>query len=390
MIGVEASLVDLGKKWRILGKKRIVPDGRDLRIVMTLDKARSRISTQEIGRALNIPSRTVRFRLKRLTERGYLEPPFVLTHERRLGLGENLLVVQEAPMAQRLLTKIVEQIPIFYSYATTYGKFNGYLLRSVFSLFTPDPSLELLKMLQKKGIIHDFRRFEVVDSHLKEMDLSFYHPDKGWVWNWKKWVDGIEGILRSSKKSGFMIEQKYGEADFDFKDVQIVKRMVENAGITAEKLGKILGMSQTQVGKRIQKLEKARIIKGYKSVFNPKPAEELVSFFFFIEARELADQILFCLCELPFAVEFLIESENRFCFRSRLSPVDFNGFLLGVDRLRPHLDSFFLQLAQGQQFNRAVEVYDLFREESRCWETPSNEYVARLESLLEENERTQP
>lgn len=368
-------------------KKRIVPDAKDLGIVMTLDKARSRISTKEMGRALSLPSRTVRYRLKRLKNRGVLGPSFVLTHERRIGLGENLLIVQEASMKERKLIRVIEQIPAFYSYTTTYGKYNGYLLRSVFSLVTPDPSIKLLHLLQRKGIVLDYHRFEVIDYHLKEMNLSFYHPERGWTWDWRKWIDRIEDTLRSDCRPEFTIKQECSIVDFDFKDIQILKRMTQNAGITAKELGAVLSMSESQVGKRIQRLEKTKIIKGYKSVFNPKPMEELVSFFFFLEAKKNADQILFCLSKLPFAIDFLMESKNQFCIRSRLSPADFNAFLRGVDRFRPHLNSFFLQLVHDQQFNRAPQVYNLFRKEGASWETPADEYVARAESILE-NEQT--
>ena len=67
---------------------------KDLTIIDALDKYGSKTSTKDLSKKINIPPRTIRYRLSKLRERGFLTPYHVLTHERKLGIGENIIVLR--------------------------------------------------------------------------------------------------------------------------------------------------------------------------------------------------------------------------------------------------------------------------------------------------------
>ncbi len=56
----------------------------------------------------------------------------------------------------------------------------------------------------------------------------------------------------------------------DVKDVLIIENLENNAKIPLKKMGFLLGISEPAVRKRIKKLEKEKIILGYKTIINYK------------------------------------------------------------------------------------------------------------------------
>ena len=365
-----------------MNKKHKLLDRKDLDIINILDRLGPKVSTKQLSRILNIPSRTVRYRLAKLRDGGFLQPLHVLTHERRLGLGENILVMQEERRKSLFPYELFEAIPYFYWYSPTYGKYNGHLVHSVFSLASPNTNFKLLRAMQRGGLISDYHIFEIVDYEVKSVNLAYFSPEHGWTWNWDKWIDEIEKSLRTNKKTTFTMEEKPSVVDFDFKDILILKHMLKDAKVTLKQLGGALNLSEAQVSKRVRRLEKKGIIKGYKSVFNPMPSEDLLSFHCFLELEEPVDRVLSSFYQLPYPVDILMESRNRFCIRLRLSASDFNGFLRGFDLLKPHIVSYFFQIVHHLTTARVQQVYNLFKKDTNCWETPAEKYVNKIEFFL--------
>ena len=78
--------------------KLTVPlDDTDIGILSAIQNYSSKISTSQLSEQLGIPDRTVRYRLTKLREQGLLKPPKLQTYERKIGLGEQLLLLQGIP-----------------------------------------------------------------------------------------------------------------------------------------------------------------------------------------------------------------------------------------------------------------------------------------------------
>ena len=109
-------------------------DEKDLRVMQELDKNGPKTSTEQLSEILNIPPRTIRYRISRLKEKGIMKPYVITTHERKIGMGDNLILLNINHKKEDLLLKLINVIPYIYTYSSTYGKYNGYLMRSVYSL----------------------------------------------------------------------------------------------------------------------------------------------------------------------------------------------------------------------------------------------------------------
>ena len=125
-------------------------DSKDLHILAALDSLGGNASAQEISdliektvkvddEPLTIPARTIRYRVSMMMERGVLLPSFMQTQERIIGLGDKVLIVQEHGGISEELEKVIQDIPIFYWHVPTHGRYDGYLIHSVYDTRDPKP-----------------------------------------------------------------------------------------------------------------------------------------------------------------------------------------------------------------------------------------------------------
>jgi DNA-binding Lrp family transcriptional regulator len=98
----------------------------DVAILKILEEKGAKTSTKELGEILGISDRTARYRLNRLKEKGLLKRVTVRTYERKIGVGDMIIVVQSNPQKHAHLGEIIHAIPPFYHYRSTHGKFNGF------------------------------------------------------------------------------------------------------------------------------------------------------------------------------------------------------------------------------------------------------------------------
>lgn len=334
-----------------------------------------------MSRTLRLPQRTLRYRIARLRHTGFLQPFHILTNERKVGLGENIIVIQEEAKSAQPISKLLEMVPYFYWYSPTYGRYNGHLIHSVFSLESPDTNRELLRAMQKTNLVSDYHLFEAVDYAIKNMNLKYFSPEQGWTWNWNKWIAHIESTIRAHRRTALKLEENPDVVGFDAKDILILSNMVENAKLTLKQLGERLELSEAQVSKRIRRMENEGIIKGYKSVFNPTPTDDLTSFYCFLELREPLDSVLACFQQLPYTMDFLMESKTKICVRLRLSARDLNMFLKGFDLIKSHLNSYFFQIVQEITSTRIQSIYGLFDKSANQWQTPTEKHVKKIEEF---------
>ena len=157
---------------------------KDLDIIKELDKFGAQIPATRISNNLNIPARTIRYRLAKLKENKLLIPSFVFMNERRLGLGEEILILEENMRALPMILSIFNSFSNFYWHARTYGKYNGILVHSVFDLSKPDSNLKIITKLKKSNLIKDYKIIPMIDYHHKSMDFTKYRPKLGWDMNW--------------------------------------------------------------------------------------------------------------------------------------------------------------------------------------------------------------
>ena len=153
-------------------------------IIGAIGQLGPKVSTEEVGAILDLPPRTVRYRLKRLRETGVLSPTRVIAIERKLGLGENIFLVNATRRGFEVLSDIFHSIDTIYHNSPTYGLYNGYLVHSLYSLSAPRITRRILEELQKAELITDFFIFDITDFNAKPVDYGHFNSGLGWVWDW--------------------------------------------------------------------------------------------------------------------------------------------------------------------------------------------------------------
>ncbi|TFG96205.1 winged helix-turn-helix transcriptional regulator [Candidatus Thorarchaeota archaeon] len=358
-------------------------DQKDIDILGALDKSGGKTSTEELSQTTNIPARTVRYRLQKMRDAQVLNPARAFTHERKMGLGETLLVIHTTPGSDPILEKMFEEIGSIYFWSSTYGRYNGFIIYVLYSLTTPSVPRRLAETFQREGLISDFYSFDVTDYEHKNGDFTYLDPKLGWQYDWKEWHKKIEKNLKSkTKRINTKCEENPSILEFDTNDYGLLRSFFDDAMVPQKDLAKQFALSETQVTKKIRRLENAGVIKGYGSSF--KAGDVMVEFNLFLEIEEPVARIMNNFYTHPYLGSVIMESRTRWGIRMGLPACDINGFLQGLDMMKPYLKSCVFQVVH--QFTRGEKThpYDLFNKDTHKWETPLSNYLKIISDILAE------
>lgn len=381
---------------------RIHPlDQKDVDIIGALDKLGGKTSTEELSQATGIPARTVRYRLTKMREAEVLYPARTFTHERKLGLGENIIIADITPGSTPVLEDIFSSINSIYYWSSTYGRYNGCMINSLYSLTTPNVSRRLMEAFHKEGLISNYYIFDATDYEHKNGDFSRLDPKYGWQYCWSEWHKKITKNLKSkTNKIHTKCDENPKLIEFDNSDFGILRSLFDDALVPQKELAKRFSLSETQVTKRIRRLENEGVIKGFGSSF--KMNEPMIDFNLYIDIEEPAARIMNNFYAHPFPGSILQESRTRWGIRlaipaggfqetpegrKAIPATDFQGFLRGIDLLKPYLKSYALQFFGSYHRDKNTHPYDLFNIETHKWETPISEYLAIFSDVMAKHSR---
>jgi DNA-binding Lrp family transcriptional regulator len=352
-------------------------DPLDLKILHALEEHGTKVSTRELSALLDEPSRTIRYRISKLKEKGILCKAKVQTHERKLGLAEYILIVTSSPSSESTLKRVLDEIPTFYYYAPTYGKFEGYFIYTVYPLNTPRMILDLASDLKKKGLIEDYYLFDVVDYQRYEAKLSEIES-----WDWEKWSKALPKIMTRNKEIDLDLEEFPQTVSFDSQDTLILRHMVENPEITLRELGEILDLSQPQVHNRVKKLEESGIIRGYKLSMKPytDSGMTVISFFKSKNARK----ILLWFDMLPYYHQITMESSSHFFVQVYLPSTETNEFLKHLRNLKEYTDEMFVQFLVDGTHKGYCHLIDMYNKDTESWSLPYEKFAEKIDAILKE------
>ena len=355
-------------------------DQKDIDIIGALSRLGPKMSTEEVGDLVDIPPRTVRYRIKKMREAGVLNPTRVMALERRMGLGESVFIIESMEKGYDLLPEVFYLVDTIYHYSPTYGRYNGFLAYSLYSLSTPRIVRRILEECQKNDLLSDFFIIDVTDYDAKGADYSKFDPECGWTWDAGQWEQKIEKNVKSKKKFRNPMSAAQTIVEYDYKDVSILRLMFDNGEITQKELAKTLQLSEAQVNKRIHRLEKKGIIKGYSSAL--AGSSDLLMLFCFLELKDPKGPVLPSIYDLPFPATVIMESEARYAITTQFSSKSLSGFLRGLDLLKPYLNSTFIQTIHGSKSSMDSHPYDLYDKDTHGWVTPGDEYLKDVRDVL--------
>ncbi len=336
-------------------------DTKDLRILNELDRLGPRTSTLQLSSILNIPSRTIRYRLSRLKERGIISSIFPVMYERRLGIGSDFVLIEPTVKGVHEVRRFLDTSSVVPWYSPTQGQFNGFVAEMMYPLNHQRSNETYLKSLKKENLIRDFTLLSILDFEFKKADFSFFNIQSGWEYDWDEWGENFEKSIRIRRTAPHKMIMNTVLLEFDKRDIAILKMMSEHHEITFRDLGRALSLSKTEVNDRVRRLEKEGVIKEYKFIFTP--FEDSLFIACFIRSNDMIDSVISSFYELPFPAYVIMCSQNTFCVRLDLTLHDFKGFLRGFDYIRPFVPDSFIQTLHAPVQKPTSVIYDLFENE---------------------------
>ncbi len=356
-------------------------DNKALKIVRALDKYGPKVTMKELSEILKIPPRTLRYRLSGLRAQEYLQPFRFSTREKRIGLGENIVVLDLSSNGKSFPIEFFEKTQAVGWYSSTYGKMNGFLANILYPLESPTSNVKVLELLKDAELISDYMIFDLFTYTTKGWDFSRFSSNGIWTWNWQEWYKQIDSIIDSGKTDVVFEIKDENQIPFDSKDVLLLKMLHENANVTQKQMSLKLDLPISQVRRRFQRLQELDVIKGYKPIFTP--FRDTLTLMCFIESLDSIAQILTCMYKLPYTLDVYVESTNRIGIRIRLSTTDIVGFFRGLDRIRHLADSLSVQILHNAVSFESLRLYDLYNATESKWITHSHEYFRWLEDWLD-------
>ncbi len=359
------------------------PDDLDMQILSALGQMAGKASAELLAEILHRPARTIRYRLNKLKRDGYLKFLYALTHDRKLGLADEIITLNLAPNVSNI-GSLFREIPLFYYYGSTYGHHNGHLIHMTYPVKAYNFPQRFCETLVEKKIIDDYFIFDSVDflsttGSVEQLDII-----RGWQWNWQDWIRNCAGIVTQNERLNLPLELTVKRAKFDAKDIAILRYLKMDAELTLREIGGALGLSQTQVNKRIKRMETDGIIKGYR--WTTEPHERPLFIYLFVKVREENDPILNCLLSLPFPKELGIESPNSYLFRIMLSSSDLAPFFRGLDKIRGFFMNYTIQIVHHLHSLQMGSLYSRFDPRTGDWMIDTEEVLTIVDRFEPSND----
>ncbi|MGY5875505.1 MAG: winged helix-turn-helix transcriptional regulator [Candidatus Thorarchaeota archaeon] len=357
-------------------RKRAPIDKKDLTILATLDSMGGNASAQEIGDKLDIPARTVRYRLSMMMERGILLPSFLQTHERKVGLGEKILVVQESAGKRDVIENLISEIPIFYWWIPTHGRYDGYLIHTVYDLTKPKMIEKIAQRMMKLNIIDSFYTFDMADYDPQGIDFSKYKPG-GWSWDWSKWMENITDYLSREVELPHKMSAVNEVVTCDASDIKILRQLKQDSNTSMTLLATLADISVAQARERVQKLRDGGVIRGHKRAYGF--VGDLLWLSCFLQISDHVGGVLQSIYDLPYPGVILMENKESYCLRFGFTTSNLKSFLEGFRLIRPYLKSYAFQFHLPDRGNADYQVvFDLFDENENKWAIPVEKYLKLL------------
>ncbi|MBD3407716.1 MAG: winged helix-turn-helix transcriptional regulator [Candidatus Lokiarchaeota archaeon] len=316
----------------------MVLTNKDLRILNVLVHGGGKVSAEEISSVLDIPPRTVRYRLSRLKKHGYLKRLYAMTHERKMGLKHHCVIFEEDLSYGSIPEDLLRSLFYVTYYSPIYGSTHGLILHFVESLDLDNQGLETCKLLKERGIIADFHFYESLDYVSFQPDIKRMNKEGLWDWSHNDWIETIKDVLNGNDLIPITFDKNPDITKFDKKDLIILDALKIDGGITHKDLGEKVDLSGTQVGNRISHLESEGIIKGYR-LFIREPLQP-VYFYIFLDIHSKVDEVLSAFVHLPFPKEIIYTDTGMYLVRLRFYGEDIPVILRGFHLLKPFLKEY--------------------------------------------------
>ncbi|NHK32096.1 MAG: hypothetical protein FK730_12135 [Asgard group archaeon] len=366
-------------------------DSIDIQIIRIIDeqfnKENYSPSTKQISEILEksknlperVPPRTIRYRISKLEEKRILQKKIPITHERKLGLGENIIVVEENPKMREKFHDIINKNTAIDKCIPTYGKYNGYYLHSVYCLGSSYIPKKISQLLLKNKIIKEYYIFDLLDYKVFGWNFDYFDEKGNWCWKWEIWKEHLQKEIKNSNELEIKFDTKAERIDFDFTDIQILRNMYLLENITLKNLEENLELSKTQIGRRIKKMEEKGIIRGYRTGFFP--FANFMPLYILMDENKNTKQLFYHLSKIPYPLTIAIDNKGKIGVVIEFPRNEISDFLEAFYFLKPLIKSFSMQFWSGYPDVNVADNFDFFEEKTNTFTKISKEHERTIREL---------
>lgn len=263
------SMVEYGERFKEL-------DSLDFKIIKAMYKHGVR-NISSLAKEISVPQQTVSYHVNKFDEQDLVRFR-ALINEPRLGL-KSYAVMTSIPLGkEEISSRMMTCFPLWRYLGIVDGWRHGNFVRYV---VPPDKERDLrafINELKRREMLSDFEIFPTTPTKYPLLNLDLYVKKEGIpVFKWDKWVEDYEFFPEEE----IVEPANYNKAEFDLKDLIILRCLEINARITQRKIvkemakivnekqfKKLIPLVSRRLGNRILPQD---LIKGYRAYLFPNP-----------------------------------------------------------------------------------------------------------------------
>ncbi len=336
-----------------------------------------------LARSVRVPATTVAFRIKKLTERGYLQVRANLDHP-KLGLMKAVLIADTTGGLEDKLREAIESIGYWTYFTRCYGKFSGIYIVFAFPAEHKNKLEAYLKEAVRRKAMSSYVFFWI--TNLCEVPPNFDWFDfksKAWKIRWQQWISEV--LKASERLPERLVEPAKYQITVDETDLLLLKELEKDAFVEFTKIANTLRMSPQGVRYRYHKhVMKHGLLADYRVAVFPYPllVSDMCSFIIHFENEKTLAKFSNTLSRKPFIINYgKIIGRNSLLMHSYTPKTEFPNFIDALNSLvkRNLIADFFYVNLDIPSFKRRTVSYELFKD--RSWTFNHKENLKRLKEI---------
>ena len=226
-------------------------DLKDRKILYELD-LNARQSDSQIARKVGLSRDSVRYRIKKLEENGYINYFMTLLNSMKLGFDWYRTFFKFQGLTIEIEEEIINYLKKRVSWITKVeGKWDlntGIFVKNVY---------------EYRDLINEF--LVKYSTYIERYEVSIVTR----MWNYnREYLVGKKQKTMSGLLMGFNSDEKYELQSIDEIDYQILQLILKNARMKTIDIARKINSTEMVVRYRLKKLEKNKVIIGYRSFLN--------------------------------------------------------------------------------------------------------------------------
>ncbi len=377
LLGIDDKIRDVYTVWKNI-------DEIDVRILEGLSQHGPR-NLAFIAKRLDMPTNTVRYRVKRMLDKSILFL-HLNTYHTHMGLKKAVVFIEAAPGFEDVLLNFLRVNDFWAFLCRVYGPYEG--CGGIWTIPKEnDRDFEsFLQRLVDSGVAKSFEVNWTTCHEGIPVRIKWFNSDeKIWTFNWNEWTKEVETI--EGELPWTLIEPNDWPIMVDNVDVLIIKELEIDGKISLSGISKKLGISEEKLKYHFREhVSKRDLIEGYHIDIArfPIPFSDYLFFRFEFDSYEKLVKFTISLHDKPFPINLgKVLRENTLISQMYLPKGEFRRFIDGLSKLIKmgllKRYRYFIQDLNSTQ--RQTIPYEHF--EDGKWHYDKDEHLKDLKNILQ-------